>query len=207
MNNVSGVNETQTDPSLNRRCDVAVGKLQSCAVDLRLIGFDRTLQLLGSRNLSVHLLFGDNSGGEESLVTSGVHGCIVEGGGIFGKLALRLFELDLEGTRVNLNQWISLVDEFAFLEVDNHDLTVNVRMNCDGVGCCDGTESGVIHRKIAGGRCGHDDWNGHTRLPGVRGGGCGLRLLGFRAAEIPYGNADHDKDQHPEPPAPLVPRT
>src|SRR5579864_8032732 len=126
MNNVSGVNETQTDPSLNRRCDVAVGKLQFCAVDLRLIGFDRTLQLLGSSNLSVHLLFRDNSGGEESLITRGVHGCVMEGGGVFGKLPLRLFKLDLVSTRVNLNQWISLVDEFAFLEIDGHDLTVNV---------------------------------------------------------------------------------
>ena len=59
MDDVTGIDQAQTDAAGNGRRDMAIGKLHSGVVDLALIVLDDTLILMDRRHLGIELLFGN----------------------------------------------------------------------------------------------------------------------------------------------------
>ncbi len=68
---------------------------------------------------------------------------------IFGELPQGLRELDLEGTRIDLREKLSSVDELTFLERYADELTIDPAANRDGIECRDGAKAIEIDGQVA----------------------------------------------------------
>jgi len=92
VNDVPRVNQPQSDPSVNRRSNSAVGQLQFLSVNLRLVGLDRSVELANRRLLRIELLACDNTFLPELLIAIEVNLRVVLRCDIFRELSLRLVE-------------------------------------------------------------------------------------------------------------------
>ena len=102
--------------------------------------FDLRLELRHQRALGVDGLGGDDVGGKAGVALEVALGV--------GELRLvqrllgdRLVELRLEGHRVDLRQHVALLDLLAFLEIDRHDLAVDLRAYGDQVAGLGGADA------------------------------------------------------------------
>src|SRR4029078_10513639 len=78
MNDVAHVYQTQADPASDRRADMAVGQLQTSALNLSLIGFDRAFKLSDGRSLGIELLLGNGVLFQKGLIAGQVDLGVVE---------------------------------------------------------------------------------------------------------------------------------
>ena len=133
---------------------------------------------------------------------------------IFGELTLRLLQLDLERTRVNLGEQISFVNVLAFPERDVDELAVHAAANGHGIKCGYGSQTIEIDGEITLPRGGNNNGHGETAHAGTtrsapatasRCGRRGIRRFTGSAhtPEIPNANDNAGNDEHPEPPKTL----
>src|SRR5271156_2025216 len=117
MNDIPGVNQSQADPPVDRRCDMAIDQLQFLIVNLRLVGLNGAVELADGRLLGIELLACDYSRLPELLVAVEVYPRVILRRDIFGELSLRLVERHLIRSRVNLGEHIADANELALLEI------------------------------------------------------------------------------------------
>ena len=102
-------------------------------IDLRLIGFDRAIELAYGGALRIELLLRNDAFLEKQLKALKVYFGVLALSHILCKLAFGLFKLNLKRARVNLRKEFALLNKLAFLECDVNELTVNAAANRDGV--------------------------------------------------------------------------
>ncbi len=130
---------------------------------------------------------------------------------VFGKQALRLFELNLERARINLREKIAFVNELTFSESDTDELPIDAAANGYGIKRCYRSKSIEVHRKVAALRGGHD--HGHDKIAHARPSTAFARRCGparirslacvARPAEIPDADRDGSANEEPQPPKAL----
>src|ERR1041385_9043175 len=156
MNDVAGIDETQTDASGNRRCDPAIRKVDLCGVDLSLIDVHDAFVLMDGRDLRVELLLRNRVFTESELIASQIDVRIFEQRLVALILPFSLLELCLEWTRIDLRQQVTLFDHLAFAVVDTDQLAIDTAF--DG------------HRVPSGNRPERVDVNADASLLRNRGG-------------------------------------
>jgi hypothetical protein len=100
-------------------------------------------------------------------------------------LTQRLFKHDLKGTRIDLREKVSLVDELTFLERNTDELTIDATANRDGIEGCDGAKTIEVNAQIAALCGGNDNRHNQTACAGTSlalAGSSGRSGVGYRAA-------------------------
>jgi len=113
---------------------------------------------------------------------------------ILGKLPQGLFQLDLEGTRVNLREKIAFVNKLTFLESDTDELAIDAAANSDGVEGGDLPRPLKYHGQIAALGRGDDHRNckiARTRSSLAFARGTGRGYLQSGGAHANFGNTRH----------------
>jgi hypothetical protein len=167
VHNIAGVNQTEADTTADGRSDVGKGELQFGVVNLALVRGDRAIKLANQCRLRVELLLRDDAFLEEELEALKIDLGILALRLILGELALGLFELDLKGPRVNLDEKIPLLNVLTFLKRHVDDLTVHAAANGYRVICVDVSQSVEVNGKIAMMRRGNDDGNDKIAASGA----------------------------------------
>jgi hypothetical protein len=190
---------------------MGIRELEFRVVDLALIRSNRSVKLADKRGLRVELLLGNNVFLEKKLESFEIHFRVSALSLIFGELSQCLFKLDLEGSRIDLREEISFVDELTFLEGDTDELAIDAAADGDGIESSDRAETVEVHGQVAA-SCGGNN-NGYHKIARTRAsltlaGGTGrggvCRLAGgARAKEIPDTNGNHAKNENPKPPTRL----
>src|SRR6266436_2888940 len=208
MHDVAGIHEAETDATADRRSDAGIGELELGVVNLALIRGNGPINLANQCALSIELLLGDDALFEEKLVPLKIDLRVFALGLVFSELPKRLLKLDLEGTRIDLREKISLVNELAFLEGNADQLAVNAAAHGDGVEGSDGAEAIEVNGQVAAlCRRNHDRHNKSTcagtslALAHCSGCGGGGGLAGVpRVSVIPETKGDNAKNEDPQPP-------
>src|SRR6266849_4502007 len=211
MHDVAGIHKTQADAAADRRGDTGIGELQLGVVDLTLIRRDGAIKLADERGLGIELLLGDHAFLKKKLESFEINLGVSAQSLIFGQLPLGLRKLDLEGTRIDLREKLSFVDELALPERDTRELAVHATANRDGVEGGDGADAIEIDGQVA--PLGGGNYDRHNQvacaeaslaLAGCSGhGGVGCRAGVPFVAVIPATDSDSAKNESPEPPAAL----
>src|SRR6267143_190787 len=113
MHDVAGIHEAETDATADRRSDAGIGELELGVVNLALIRGNGAINLANQCALSIELLLGDDALFEEKLIPLKIDLRVFALRLVFSELPQRLLELDLEGTRIDLREKISLVNELT----------------------------------------------------------------------------------------------
>src|SRR5216683_4732100 len=156
MHDVACIHKTQADAAADRRGDTGIGELQLGVVDLTLIRRDGAIKLADERGLGIELLLGDHAFLKKKLESFEINLGVSAQSLIFGQLPLGLRKLDLEGTRIDLREKLSFVDELTFLERYADELTIDPAANRDGIECRDGAKAIEIDGQVAALGCGND---------------------------------------------------
>src|SRR6267142_6262800 len=160
MYDVAGIHEAETDATADRRSDAGIGELELGVVNLALIRGNGPINLANQCALSIELLLGDDALFEEKLIALKIDLRVFALRLVFSELPQRLLELDLEGTRIDLREKISLVNELTLLEGNADQLAVNAAADSDGVEGGDGAEAIEVNGQVAalcGGNHDRDD--------------------------------------------------
>src|SRR5437016_5775691 len=212
MHDVAGIHEAQTDAAADRRSDAGIGELKLGVVNLALIRGNGPINLANQCALSIELLLRDDALFEEKLVPLKIDLRVFALGLVFSELPKRLLKLDLEGTRIDLREKISLVNELAFLEGNADQLAVNATADGDGVEGSDGAQAIEVNGQVAALCRGNHDWHDKSTCAGTslalagcsgRNGGRGCLAGVPRVAVIPDTKGDNAKNEDPEPPTVL----
>ena len=102
------VDQPEPDTAGNWGGNPAIDQIQLRAVDLSLIRFHRAFVLRHQSLLGRDLLLGNSILRQQGLVASEVDARVREGCFVFRQLAFGLGELNFEGTRVDLDQQITV---------------------------------------------------------------------------------------------------
>src|SRR5216684_1582354 len=157
MHNVAGVHETKANAPTDRCRNVRVSELEFGVVDRGLIRCNRSIKLADQSSLRVELLLGNDAFLEKKLESLEIHFGVPALGLILGELPQGLFQLDLEGTGIDLCEKISFVDELTFLEGDTNKLAINTAADGYRVEGGDRTEAVKIDWQVAALGCGNDN--------------------------------------------------
>src|SRR5262249_13815083 len=133
MDHVARIDLSQTHNARDRRRDAGVGQVQLRAVDLPLIGRDRPFVLAYQRFLRIDLLLRNRILREQSPVSFQVELRVLEERLVLGELPLRLRQLHLKGSRIDLGQELASLHELTLLERHAHQLTVDARAYRDHI--------------------------------------------------------------------------
>src|SRR5579862_9835339 len=145
MDDVPRIHLPQSDATVKRRRDVAIDDLQLRGIDLRLIGPDCAVQLIHQRLLRVDLLLRNASRWNQRRISLQVQLRIAQLCLVAKQLCLHLIELGLEGTSIDFDEQISLLDVLTLPKVHLHDLPVNSALNVGGVKCGDRTQARQVN--------------------------------------------------------------
>ena len=146
MDDVAGVDEAQTDDTIDGRINFGVAEVDACGFDGGLISFDGAGGLTLVGDLKLLGLLGDDAGLIERGVALGLGLRVLEVGLVLGERADGLIERGLVGAGIDLKKELALPDGLAFLEVHLQELAVNARVQCDGVVGGDSAERGEEDR-------------------------------------------------------------
>src|SRR5260370_40366818 len=155
MHNVANINSAQSNSSRDRSGDLGISELQVGIADGGLVGLNRARKLAHLRSLSVHLLLSDHLFVPQRFVALQIYLGIVELGGIASQLPVRLFQLNLKGTRIDLGEQISFVHHLALSEVDRDQLSIHPALHRDRIKRSDGAEAPEHDRNTARARGGN----------------------------------------------------
>ena len=142
VDDVAGIDETQTDDAVDGRVDLGVAEVDARGFDGGLIGLDGAGGLTLVGDLELLLLLGDDAGFIERGVALGLSLHVLEVGLVLGESADGLVERGLVGTRIDLEEELALPDGLAFAEVHLQELAVDARVQRNGVVRGDGAERG-----------------------------------------------------------------
>ena len=120
MNHVSRIHQSQSNSSINRGSDVAIGQVQPGVFDLRLVSAYQAFLLRHGGFLSVVLLLGDHSLLVKVGITLQVAFGIFEVRLVLEFRRLSLSNLHLVRPRVNGREFITLVNLLPFPKVNLH---------------------------------------------------------------------------------------
>jgi hypothetical protein len=114
---VADVDEARADPAVDRRADAAVAELHLRQIDLRLIGVDGALKLLGQRRLGVELLMGDRILGDQAAVALEIELRVLQHRLILDLHRLRLRQRRRVGARIDLGDGVPSMDLLSLGEI------------------------------------------------------------------------------------------
>ena len=149
MHDVADIDEAETDAAADRRSDAGIGELEFGVVNQALIRCNGSIKLTNQCCLGIELLLWDDAFFKEQLITLKIDLGILPLRLVFSKLSQSLLKLDLEGTRINLGEEISLVDKLTFLKRDAAELAIDATANRDGVEGGDRAKAIEIDGQIA----------------------------------------------------------
>ena len=148
MDDVADVDLTDTDDTIDGRCQPCVTELHIGGIDERLIGFDCVLQLRHLRLLGIQQL-------RRGIARLGQRGVTVEIGLRIRQLRLiaisvrgQLFDLGLIRTRIDLRQQVAAVNGLTFGEIDADKLALNLAAHDNRVVGDDGADARQIDRHV-----------------------------------------------------------
>ncbi len=133
LHDVAGVHQTQTDPAGDGSGDVAVVELQLIEVHGTVIILDGTLGLLDEFFLVRDGLLGDGIAGQGRPIAREVKLRLRQDALIVLQCALSLHQRRTIGSRVNVNQRITLFDALILLVIHRHDHAVDLAGDGAGV--------------------------------------------------------------------------
>src|ERR1700685_299618 len=174
---VPGIHQPQTYASRDRSRYVAPSDLDLVILHRALIVFYRAFVLQYDFFLIIERLLGNAISRPRVAVTLKIHSCLFKNIRVALECALRLQELRLIGSRIDIDQGLAFADELAFLVVDLRDHSRNLAGNRVGIDRSDGPDGFQIHSDVSflcggGDNC---DWAGHT-APG-RSGALGFVVM------------------------------
>src|SRR5260370_7013660 len=110
---------------------------------------DGAIKLADQCGLRIKLLLGNDAFLKKKFESFEIYLSVSALSLIFGELPQGLRELDLEGTRIDLREKLSFVDELTFLERYADELTIDPAANRDGIECRDGAKAIEIDGQVA----------------------------------------------------------
>jgi len=122
VDDISGIDETETYPAGDRRRDPGIDDLELGVIDVGRILLDIAFVLADQINLRIQLLFGNCILSHEVPVAFQIEPGVVEERLIAGERALRQLELHLVRANIDLRKHLIFLDQIAFLEVHLHEL-------------------------------------------------------------------------------------
>src|SRR5260370_38033639 len=149
MHDVAGIDEAETDTAADRCGDAGISELQLGVVDLALIRRDGAIKLADQCGLGVELLLRDHAFLKKKLESFEISFGVFALGLILGELRHSLCKLYLEGTRIDLCDKISFVDELTFLKCNTDALTIDATANGDGVESGDRAKAIEVNAQVA----------------------------------------------------------
>ncbi len=188
---VADVDQTQADPSGDRRGDAGIAEVEPGGVDRRLVELHRPLVLLDDVGLVFGLLARDGIQRDELLEAHEVHLRLVEQALIALQRADGLVERRLERARIDLRQQLAFLHVLAFLKGHVDEIAADglVGHHGDRGRGHDGAQLVQHHRHVAQRRLGD--------LDDLRRRGSRWRLLGEFLPEDDAGHSQHERSHDP----------
>src|SRR5215472_13990710 len=158
MHEVADIDQLRAEASIDRRTDIAIAEIELGRVDLCLIALYGGLQLRYQRPLVVIALSRLITGPDELLIALQLElsPCQLRLVLLFG--CLRLLQLRLIGTGIDLEQRVPGTDLLAFLEIDLDDLAVDPALDGDRVVRLDRADAVQKYGDILYGDGSGSDW-------------------------------------------------
>ena len=165
VNDVPGIDKTETNASGDGRCDARICQLKLGVVDLSLIGLDSAIELANGSGLRIELLLRNNAFLEEQLKALEVCFGVLALREVLGKLAFGLFQLNLERPGIDLREKIADFNVLALFKSDIDKLAIHATANGDRAQRSNGTEAVEINGKVAFGCRGYHNRNTEVCAP------------------------------------------
>src|SRR5580700_1485619 len=164
LNDVAGIHQPQAYATVDRRRNVAEGDLDLLVLHRTLVVFYRALILQDELFLVVERLLGNAVPRPCVAVTLKIHLRLGKDIGIAFECALGLQELRLEGAGIDIDQWLPLANQLAFLVMDFVHQAGHFAGDGVGIDRRDGTDRIQVDPDISliGDGRGNRDRPGHT---------------------------------------------
>ena len=131
LHQIAGLHHDRAGPSVNRRVDRAVFKIEFRCLDGGLVGIHNGIGRIGCAYKRVNLLSRDYSLDRKASCSAAPGRDCTRRGLVASERGFCLRERGLIGPRVDGEQYLSLVNEITLFEMDVLDLTGNLRPDRD----------------------------------------------------------------------------